>query len=159
MTRNSSTYFKHIFYKENLPYKSRFSNCKLLHDKTSKRNNTCSEGSITPFHPWFYIFKFFNSANPIIDTTIYRQSFHRQFVVARRNLFKDRKSNQIWSLNIWHFNMSWSLPSEFNVFIHFLTEFIFDCCTLKCKPIRYSISPCFFLLCGVLHSGALITIF
>ena len=40
----------HVFYKENLPYKLRFSNHKLLHDK-NKKNNICSEGSFTPFPP------------------------------------------------------------------------------------------------------------
>ena len=50
----------HIFYKENLPYKSRFSNRKLLHDKTSKtKMNICSEG---PFHhsllEFLYVFQF-----------------------------------------------------------------------------------------------------
>ena len=46
----------HIFYKENLPYKSRFSNRKLLNDKASKKNmNICSEGPFTPFPPWIYI--------------------------------------------------------------------------------------------------------
>jgi hypothetical protein len=39
----------HISYKENLPYKSIFLNRKLLHDKTSKKINICSEGPITPF--------------------------------------------------------------------------------------------------------------
>ena len=53
-----------IFYKENLPYKSRFSNRKLLHDKTSKKNNICSEGPFTPLSLNLYIF--FNSANPTI---------------------------------------------------------------------------------------------
>ena len=42
----------HIFYKENLPYKSRFSNCKLLHNKTSKtKMNIYSEGPFSPFPP------------------------------------------------------------------------------------------------------------
>ena len=41
-----------FFYKENLPYKSRFSNRKLLHKKISKTEmNICSEGPFTPFPP------------------------------------------------------------------------------------------------------------
>ena len=37
------------FYEENLPYKSRFSNRRILHDKNSKKNNICSEGPFTLF--------------------------------------------------------------------------------------------------------------
>ena len=59
ITRNSSIEST-FFYKENLPYKSRFSNRKILHDKTSKKMNICSEGPFTPFPllEFIYVFQF-----------------------------------------------------------------------------------------------------
>ena len=62
MTRNSSNKYTFI-YKENLPFKSRFSNRNVLHDKTSKKNNICSEG---PFNtcPSLNLYMFINSTYP-----------------------------------------------------------------------------------------------
>ena len=43
----------HFFNKENLPYKSKFSNRKrlVLHDKASTKKEICSESPFTPFPP------------------------------------------------------------------------------------------------------------
>ena len=46
----------HIFYKENLPYKLKFSNASYYMIKHPKKKvNICSEGPFTPFPPWIYI--------------------------------------------------------------------------------------------------------
>ena len=67
MTINSYNEYT-FFYKENLPYRSRFWDRKQLHKKTSKtKMNICSEGPFTPFPPWVEFLNLINlrkSANP-----------------------------------------------------------------------------------------------
>ena len=56
---------QHISYKENLPYKSRFSNRKLLHDKPSKETECLFRRSFYTF-PFLNLCMFFNSAKSTI---------------------------------------------------------------------------------------------
>ena len=60
----------HICYKENLPYKSKISIRKLLHDKTSKKDEYLFKRSFYSF-PSLNLYMFFISAKSKLHTSKY----------------------------------------------------------------------------------------